>query len=221
MRRRAWETIRSGRTGKWALRAAAVLAVPVAIALALVAVDVLRAPGQVTDDDRRFQTTPRRPAGLWNVGFLPGDRSERLLGLSDDVTYRELAGQYLKVEPGIVDFQGFPQLELLRAKVQFELTRLSRQDRGDPKRQSRILTLYGVMTLDGRPLDERERESMIQKAVSAFRNAIELDPTNVDAKANLEAALSIFGPVSAPGEQPTGGANQGNTSGQGTTGTGY
>jgi len=220
MIRRAWGRVRGGRIGSWALWALAALAVPVAFALAVVAVDVLRTPGQVTSDDQRFQTAPMRQAGLWDVGFLPRDGSERLLGLEDDIFYRELAGLYLKVEPGKVDYQGFPELESLRAKAQFELTRLSREE-SDPVRQSRILTLYGVMTLDGRPLDEREREAMVQKAVSAFRNAIDLDPSNVDAKTNLEAALSIFGPVALPGEQPTGGANQGNTSGQGSTGTGY
>ena len=221
MIRSAVRRIRVGRVGRWGLWALAVLAVPVAIALAFVAIDVIRAPGQVANDDRRFQTAPARLAGLWDASFLPGDRGERLLGLEDDLLYRELAGLYLKVEPGTVDFQGFPELESLRARVQFELTRLSREDQDHPKRQSRLLTLYGVMTLDGRPLDSREREAMFQKAVSAFRNAIDLDPTNVDAKTNLEAALSTFGPIALPGEQPTGGANQGNTSGQGSTGTGY
>jgi hypothetical protein len=215
------QRLRLGRAGRWAVWVFAALAVPVGIALALVAVDVLRAPDQVANDDRRFQTAPARLAGLWDASFLPGDQGERLLGLDDDLLYRELAGLYLKVEPGTVDFQGFPELESLRAKVQFELTRLSREDQDHPKRQSRVLTMYGVMTLDGRPLDSREREAMFQKAVSAFRNAIDLDPTNVDAKTNLEAALSTFGPIALPGEQPTGGANQGNTSGQGSTGTGY
>ena len=219
MIRRAWG--RTERAGRWALWGLAALAVPVAIALAVVAADVLRTPTELKSDDTRFQTAPMRQGGLWRLGFLPGDGSEKLLGIEDDVAYRKLVGLYLKVEPGKVDYQGFPLLESLRAKAQFELTRRSREDREDPVRQSRLLTLYGVITLDGRPLDQREREDMVQKAVSAFRNAIDLDPSNVDAKTNLEAALSIFGPVVLPGEQPTGGAAQGNTSGQGSTGSGY
>jgi hypothetical protein len=217
---RVWRRIRSGRVGRWALWAAVALAVPAAIVLGLVAVDVLRTPDQIASDDRRFQTAPMRQAGLWDVGFVPRNGSEKLLGLEDDVLFRELSGLYLKVEPGRIDYQGFPERESLRAKVQFELTRLSRE-KSDPIRQSRVLTLYGVMNLDSRPLDNREREAMVQKSVSAFRNAIDLDPSNVDAKTNLEAALSMFGPIAFPGEQPTGGANQGNTSGQGSTGTGY
>jgi hypothetical protein len=216
--RRAWA--KTGRAGRLTLYALAAAAVPVALVLLVLGIDVLRAPGELRDDDHRFQTTPRRLAGLWDVGYAPGDATARLLGLGDDVELRELSGLYLKIEPGKIDYQGFPERESLRAKVQFELTRLSREP-GDPVRRSRLLTLYGVMNLDGRPLDHREREAMIQKSVSAFRNAIDLDPTNGDAKTNLEAALSIFGPIALPGEQPTGGANQGNTSGQGSTGTGY
>jgi hypothetical protein len=208
------------RTTKPALWTLAVLAVPVGLVLAVLALDVVRAPAELTTHDARFHTAPLRQAGLWEIGFLPRDGSESVLGLDDDVLYRELAGLYLKVEPGRIDYQGFPELETLRAKAQYELTRLSREER-DPVRQSRLLTLYGVMTLDDRPLDKLERETMIRKAISAFRNAIDLDPTNVDAKTNLEAALSIFPPIGLAGANPTGGANQGNTSGQGSTGTGY
>ena len=137
----------------WTLAA---LAVPIGLVFAVLALDVIRAPAELTMDDARFQTAPLRQAGLWDVGFLPRDGSESVLGLDDDVFYRELAGLYLKVEPGRVDYQGFPELETLRAKAQYELTRLSREER-DPVRQSRLLTLYGVMTLDDRPLDKLER----------------------------------------------------------------
>ena len=210
----------SAKWRRWVAWIAAVLAVPTAIVLVVVAVDLIRTPGEVTVDDARFQTAPMRQRGLWDVGFLPGDLSERLLGLDDDVTYRRLVGLYLKVEPGKIEYQGFPELESLRAKAQFELTRMSRED-PDLERRSRLLTLYGVMTLDGRPLGDFELRDMLQKAVSAFRNAIELDPDNADAKTNLEAVLSVFGPVAAGGSAPVGGANQGNTSGQGASGSGY
>jgi hypothetical protein len=216
--RRTWE--RAGRVRTIALWAVAALAVPLAIGLAVVAVDVVRAPSQLSHDDRRFQTAPARLAGLWDVGFLPRGGSERLLGLEDDVFYRELAGLYLKVEPGRIDHEGFPELESMRAKAQYELTRLSREER-NPVRQSRLLTLYGVMTLDTRTFADSERDDILRKAASAFRNAIDLDPSNTDAKTNLEAVLSVFGPINLVGPDPEGGASQGNTSGQGSTGSGY
>lgn len=215
MIRRQWR-----RWGRWIAWSGAALAVPVAILLAVVAVDVLRAPGEITTDDTRFQTAPMRQRGLWDVGFLPGDLSERLLGLEDDVTYRKLVGLYLRVEPGKVNYQGFPELESLRAKAQFELTRLSRED-PELERRSRLLTLYGVMTLDTPPRAAEERDSTLRGAVSAFRSALDLDRSNEDAKTLLETTLRVFGPVALVSNAPTGGANQGNTSGQGSSGTGY
>jgi hypothetical protein len=176
----------------------AALALPLAIALAVVAVDVFRTPGELTTDDRRFQTAPTSQVGLWDVGFLPGDGSEKLLGLEDDVDYRELAALYLEVEPGKVDVHGLPELESLRSEAQSELTRRS-SDESDAVRRSRLLTMFGVMTLDMRPAGDAERKEMLEEAVSAFREAIDLDPSNTEAMTNLEAVLSRYGPVAVGG----------------------
>jgi hypothetical protein len=216
--RRRWA--RLGRAGAVVLWALAAVATVLALALIVVAIDVVRTPDQVTADDTRFQTSPQRQVGLWDWGFLPSDVTESVLGLKDDVDYRKVIGLYARAEPGKVDYQGFPDLEKQRAKAQYELTRLSRED-PDLKRRSQLLTLYGVMTLDARPLDNEERETMLQGAVSAFRAALDLDRSNEDAKTNLETVLRVFGPVALPSNAPSGGANQGNTSGQGSTGTGY
>jgi hypothetical protein len=180
-----------GRAAPWTW-AAAGLAGLCAIALAVVAVDVLRTPGQLADDDSRFQTDPKREPGLWDVSFLPNDASEKLLGLEDDVSYRELAAVYVDVEPGKVDYQGSSELEALRERAEADLARKSR-DEPDPARRSRLLTLYGVMTLDSRPSDDGEREAVVREAASAFQAAIDLDPSNVDAMTNLEAVLDRHG----------------------------
>jgi hypothetical protein len=183
-----------GRPVPWAVWALAVVAVPCAIALTVVGVDVLRAPGQLTDDDKRFQAAPAREPGLWEVGFLPGDRSEKLLGLEDDVSYRELVALYLDVEPGEIDWVDMPELESIRETALSELTRMSKEE-SDPVRKARLLTLYGVLRLDARPTEEPEREEMVRDAAAAFRSAIDVDPSNVDAMTNLEALLDVHGEV--------------------------
>jgi hypothetical protein len=188
--------------------------------LAATGIDILRTQNELAADDTRFRTAPMRQAGLWDVGGLPNDANERLLGLEDDVEYRKLMGQYLRVEPGIVDFQGFPELESLRAKVQHELTRRSREE-PEKKRRSRLLTLYGVMTLDSRIISQEEREKVLGQAVAAFRAALELDETNADAKTNLEAVLSTFGPIALPTNAPSQTRDNGNISGAGSPGSGY
>jgi hypothetical protein len=59
------------------LRAAAVLAVPAAIVLLALAVDVLRVPRELEGDDVRFEAAPRRQQGLWaDAGYLPGGLAE-------------------------------------------------------------------------------------------------------------------------------------------------
>jgi hypothetical protein len=173
------------RAAVWAL---AVLVAVVAVAVAAVAIDVLRTPGELARDDGRFQTDPVEHAGLWDVGFVPRDASERLLGLGDDVSYRRLAGLYLEVEPGKVDVEAAPELESTRSELQDELTS-STEDEVDPLRRSRLLTMYGVMALQGEAPDEDAR----REALAAFRTAIDLDPTNADAMTNLEALLNRFG----------------------------
>jgi hypothetical protein len=177
------------RAGWFALWVLAALAVPVGIALALLAVDVLRAPGQLRADDRRFQTDPLRPEGLWDVGFMPRDASERLLALEDDLAYRRLAAVYAAVEPGKVEVEGVPELETLRAEAQTELARASAEET-ERERRSRLLTMRGVIALAERPAGPEERRRMLEEAASIFRQAVDLDPSNVDAKTNLEAALS-------------------------------
>ena len=184
------------------------------------AIDVLRTPGDLRADDTSFQTQPRRSGGLWDVGYLPNDLSERLLDLGDDVEYREAARLYLRVEPGKVDYRGFPDLEKLRAKAQYDLTRMS-QANGEPKRKSRLLNMYGVLTLDATSLNDEERQVLLQTAVSAFRNALTLDPENEEAIRNLETVLRVFGPVAISGTAPTGGKSEGDISGQGSIGSGY
>jgi hypothetical protein len=213
--------VNARRWAGWAARLLAALAVPASLALAVVALDVLRTPGELEADDARFESAPMRQRNLWKVGLLPGLASERLLAIEDDVFHRQILGLYLKVEPGVVDYEGFPKLESLRAKAQYEVTRLSREE-PDPKRRSRLLTMYGVITLDIKVPTEVDRRDNIQRAVSAFRNAIELDPENDDAKTNLEGVLSREGPVIlTPSNAPTRDRAGGQKSGQGARGSGY
>jgi hypothetical protein len=173
------------RAGWFVLWALAVLAVPVAIVLLLLAVDVLRTPGELTGDDRRFQAEPTEADGLWEVRGT----TEELLGLEDDVAYRRLAAQYAAVEPGKVDPEQLPDLETARAEAQSEVARASEEE-AHAARRARLLTMRGVLTLAEVPSTPEERRQLLEEAASIFRRAVDVDPSNVDAMTNLEAALS-------------------------------
>jgi hypothetical protein len=202
------------------LKAAAILAVPLALVLAVLALDVLRLPGKLEAGDVRFEAAPHRAVGAWTgADFLKGWPAMRLLDTNEDLEYRQALGRFLRVEPGKVDIYG-PELENLQGRVQVELTRLSAED-SNPARRSRYLNLLGAMSLNRSIYDQAEREAVLRKAIFTFRSAVQTDPNNEDAKANLELALRDAKATNLPGTDPSGGAAEGSISGQGSSGSGY
>jgi hypothetical protein len=202
------------------LRVAAIVAVPLALVLVVLAVDVLRLPGKLDGGDVRFEAAPRRAAGAWSgVDFVKGWPAMRLLETNDDLDYRQALARFLRVEPGVVEIYG-PELENLRGRVQVDLTRLSAED-GNPARRSHILNLLGALSLNRYAYDQAEREAILRKAIFTFRSAVDTDPANEDAKTNLELALRDAKATNLPGTDPSGGAAEGSISGQGTSGSGY
>ena len=204
---------------RWLLRAAAVLAGVVALVLVAVAFDVLRAAAELESDDVSFEAAPRRQAGLWkDLGVLPRRPGASLLGLDDDVTYRRTLAIWVRVPPG-TDIFG-PEQENLRGRLQSQLSEHSAAD-SNAKRRSHLLNLLGALSLERRSTDANESENILRKAIDSFRSAIELDPTNQDAKVNLELALRNAKAINLPGTDPDSGSAQGSLSGQGRAGSGY
>jgi hypothetical protein len=203
-----------------AVQIAAVLCVPLAIALALLAVDVLLVPRDVGADDTRFEGAPLRQRDPWgDVGFLPGDVSARLLDIEDDLDYRRTIWLYSSTDPRRIEITS-PEQEALRGQVVVELTLRSR-DEPDPKRRSQLLNLHGALTMGRFSSDPRERDANLISAVDSFRTAIRLDPDNDDAKMNLEFALRAAAPGQLAGENPERGAARGERAGAGRAGGGY
>ncbi len=204
----------------WAVRIAAVLAVPAAVALIVLAVDVLRVPGDLAADDVRFQAGPRVRRALWDdLGFLPGDPGVRLLGADDDVAHRKTLALFAQVQPGKVAVTS-PELEALRGRAQLEVTLQARVER-EPHRQSQQLNNLGVLTMGRYSTDSQEATQILVRGVGAFQNAIEVDPGNLDALRNLEILLRRPEAATLPPNDPSQGGAQGRVSGQGRVGSGY
>jgi hypothetical protein len=203
-----------------ALQVLAVLCVPVAIALALLAVDVLLVPGDVGAEDARFEGAPLRQRDAWeDVGFLPEDASARLLDIEDDLEYRKTILLYARTDPRRVQITT-PEQEALRGQVVVELTLRSRNE-PDPERRSQLLNLHGALTMGRYSSDPRERDANLISAIDSFRTAIRLDPDNDDAKINLEFALRAAAPGQLSGQSPERGAARGERAGAGRAGGGY
>lgn len=204
------------------LLAASIVAVPIALVLVVLAIDVLRTPGWISRDDSRFASAPLRSSGLWNEPGLVATRARlKALDVEDDLGYRRIVALFAKLRPGQADV-GIDQAQEARwAKLQFDLTNQSREN-PDPKRRSELQNLLGV-TLLARYLyaSPDQRNMLLSNAVGAFRSAVELDQTNDDAKLNLELAMRAYGPALLSSNAPDAGGARGQESGQGRSGSGY
>lgn len=203
-----------------AVRVAAALAVPAAVLLAVLAVEVLRVPGDVAADDVRFEAGPRVRRSLWDdLGFLPGEPGVRLLGLRDDVVHRKTVALFAQIQPGKVAVST-PELEALRGRAQLEVTLQARVEQ-EPHRRSQQLNNLGVLTLGRFSTDAQEASQILARGIGAFQNAAEVDPGNLDALRNLEILLRRPEAAQLPPNDPSQGGAQGRVSGQGRVGSGY
>ena len=204
--------------------AVAVLAVIVAGVLAVLAVDVLRAPGRIAVDDAGYYGAPLRQDALYDaVDFLPWRPAERALGIGDDLAYRKTIWLFRRVQPGKVNISGpdQPLLEALRGKAVLEVADRARRD-GDPRRRAQLLNLNGVFTFSRySAFSAFDKDRLLREAIGAFRNAVRLDPANADARANLELALRAAKGTGLSGEDPGAGGSRGQGTGIGRTGSGY
>lgn len=189
------------------------LAALVSIALAL---EVLAVWRSVSEDDFRFETASAQQRDLWkDLGLLPGSLGVHVLDLEDDLRYRRVAELYARARPG-AGVTG-PRIESLRGQAQLELTRASEAE-SNPPRQSRLLTLLGVLPLDNPSQDFEERTGQLQTAIGIFQSAIKVDPGNADAKLNLELLLRDAAVLGLPPNQPSGEPAGGKLSGPGGVG---
>ena len=201
---------------------ATIVAIPIAIVLVVLAGDLLRTPGWISEDDTRFQSAPVRGSGLWNEpGVLATRARVRTLGIEDDLAYRRTLALFKRLRPGEADQLDDPEKEDRWAKLQFDLTTQSREN-PDVERRSELQNLIGVVLL-ARYLyaSPDQRSALLTNSIGAFRTAVELDPRNDEAKVNLELALRAYGPILFPSNAPDTGGAQGQQSGQGRAGSGY
>jgi hypothetical protein len=204
------------------LAAGAIVAIPVALVLVVLAIDVFRTPGWISQDDSRFSSAPLRGSGLWNEpGMLATRARIETLGIDDDLTYRRTIALFSRLQPGKADQLIDPEQENRWAKLQFELTTESREN-PDPERRSELQNLLGVLLL-ARYLyaSPDERSALLTNSIGSFRSAVELDPKKDDAKLNHELALRAYGPNLLPSNAPDTGGARGHESAEGRSGSGY
>ncbi|MGI9111832.1 MAG: hypothetical protein ACR2GT_06515 [Gaiellaceae bacterium] len=166
---------------------AVALAFAVAALLALLAADVMRAQQALERGDARFAGAAGT-AGMWTADtVLPTGASRSLLDVDDDLEFRAALQRFRLARPREQVTQ-FSQLAV-RSGAERVLARAAVHT--DRRRGSVLANLRGALALEEARLGTGSGPPL-RRASGHFRRAVELDPTNDDARFNLELALRLL-----------------------------
>jgi len=187
------------------------------------AVDVVRSHEALASGDDSYTASPK-DGGLWKPGALGASTlSHKVLGVDDDLRFRE-AMRALRLSQRDKPTDSSPEAILRRAKAQKLLQQVSSSD-PDPRRRSRALSLLSVLMLSTPAADQEERATTQRVALANLQKAIETDPTNAEAKYNLEVVLRRRAGVQTvqggPTPNPSSGQGQSRGAATGPPGKGY
>lgn len=199
----------------------AVVCFAVAGGLLLTALDVARWQSALESGDVRYRAAPQED-GLWRPGqTMPFGPAAAVLGVDDDVEFRE-ALRTLRLAGVAQAESSDPRLALRRSEARALIAAIAEGD-ADPRRRSRAMTLLGVISFASALSDSQDQDALQRDALARFRGAIELEPDNDEAKANLEIALRRDAEAgeSGGGADPTPGGQGARGAGAGEAGGGY
>ena len=191
--------------------------------LVMLAIDVVRSHQALASGDETYTSSPK-DGGLWKPGALGASTlTHKALGVDDDLKFRE-AVRALRLSQKDEPTDSNPDAILRRAKAQRLLQQVSNDD-PDPRRRSRALSLLSVLMLSTPAADREERATTQRVALVNLQKAIETDPTNDEAKYNLEVVLRRRAGVQTvqggPTPNPSSGQGQSRGAATGPPGKGY
>lgn len=166
--------------------AVAALVVAAAVLVALAA-DVLRWDRGLRDGDAAYAAGA---AVAWQPDtLLPRDVSASLLGVSDDVDYREAVDQFWRSKPRdpIRVFEDVTR----RSAAERTLGRTFERDSA-ANRRSQLAVFRGAMMLEEARNSPTQREVFVRRAIEFLERAVVIDPSNETAVYNLELALKLL-----------------------------
>jgi hypothetical protein len=209
---------RTVRLRAWGVAAGLVL---LALLAVLLAHDVRAWHTSLRRGDAEYASAPR--GARWSPStLLPVDVSESLLATVDDLAARRAIRLFVVADGARGGLDTALERQGTRARAELALADVVRT--GAPTVASQASDLLGVLAFGdfaaggGRDADQAGR------AVSAFTDAVRLDPGNEAAKVNLELALRLFRARGVrPGASPSaGGPGTGRRgAGAGLPGRGY
>jgi hypothetical protein len=169
--------------------------------------------------DARFAREP--DSAYWDAtGWLPGDAGADVLSLADDLALRRAEQAFAVARAAPAGFDNGRRRAQLRAEAELALSDVVAT--GSRSQASRAGNLLGILavTTDG----EADAAAGEQRALDTLDAAIRADPTNTDAKYNLELLLRRIRVVGSREGAGGGSGNRGDSragAGSGTPGSGY
>lgn len=214
------EILRTKRAGQVA---GAVACFVLAAFFLVLALDVAGWQRELPDDDVRYRVLPEEPS-LWAPEMrVPAGVAAHLLGVEDDIELRR-AVQALRLSRLEDATVSDPRLALRRNEAYGRLEAIAGGD-GPARRRSQAAGLLGVLGLARLASETQDRVALLESTITNLQYALALDPTNDDAKFNLELALQrgrgIQLSEGAGGARPSPGGAGAKGAGAGDPGTGY
>jgi len=206
---------------RYGIPVAIVACLAAGVFLLLLALDVGRWRTAMASDDVTYRSSPQ--SQLWAPRtFLPAGVSRFLLGVGDDIAYRRALRAFRLARiaaPALSD----PSVVILRNEAIVRLSDVVGHSR-DPLRRSQAANLLGAIAYSQALADFTNRARLIVAAAQQFGQAVTFDPSNDDAKYNLELTLALGRATglseSGGGTNPTPGGKGAKGAGVGTPGTG-
>lgn len=205
--------------------AAAAVCLVLALGLGLLARDVANAGSALSEGDIEYRASPEK-VGLWRAGeVVPFDLATSLIGTQDDVEMRRAVRslRLARLADPTVSLSD-PRIALLRNDAQARLDAIVAGAK-DPKQRSRAAGLLGVLGLARLVSETQDRVALLSATVATLQLAIALDPSNDEAKYNLELALQRARGIQltegAGGQNPSPGGSGSSGAGAGDPGSGY
>jgi hypothetical protein len=200
----------------------AVLAGGVTVVLVLLALDANAWKTTVSRDDLRFRALPTH-ARLWKPSTdLPGDPASHLIGTGSTLQYRH-ALQYFWFSHVGNNPEVRQDAPTLRADAQDKLQALMKSG-ATVHQRSAAANLLGVLVVTTPSIanDPSAITQTLTRSAEYFQEAIAIDPTNNDAKENLELVLRLTKPGKGKvGNDARSGYGFGKGQGIGNQGGGY
>lgn len=173
---------------------AAIVCAGVAVALALFASDVTTWRSTIARDDLRFRALPTH-TDLWRPStMLPGDPAGAIIGTGSTIDYRRAIQYFWFSQIGSNPEQRMDTPTLRAATQDALLTELAHAPTAAER--SVAANLLGVLVVTT-PAPNRDSDVIMQilkRSADYFQQSIALDPSDADAKQNLELVLRIVRP---------------------------